>query len=159
MIKTTYNGVTHRLKTPIVENGKSFPFGYVSDMPDILKTSFRVVISSEPDALTNESLAEMIDESERKKLFADLEKIEGRSLSWMVIYLDAEEATRSSGGGNGSAGGGRRAQFEKGPDLEQTKAKEPEKTRERAPSPEKGMKPLAPEPEPPSRSGPEPGMF
>ncbi len=158
MIKTTYIGVTRRLGKPIVVDGKQFPFAFDSDIPDDLHTAYRVITTTDPDALTNGSLGEMIDASQRKKLLADLEKNEGHPISWLSVYPDAEEGTRPSGEGQGSTGGSRRAQFEKGPDLEPTKAKEPEKTQERAPSPEKGMRPLPPEPVPPNR-GPEPGMF
>jgi hypothetical protein len=160
MMKTTYNGVTRRLGKPIEANGKSFPFAFDSDMPGDLHTAYRVITTTDPDALTNESIGEMIDASQRKKLLADLEKNEGHPISWLSVYADAEEGTRSSGGDKGSTSGGRRAQFEKGPDLEPTKdkTKEPEKTQERAPSPEKVMRPLPPEPVPPQR-GPEPGMF
>lgn len=155
MKSTIYNGVIRLLEKPIVVNGKPYPFAFDSDIPEDLHTSFRVVTTTDPSAHTNESLGEMIDDSKHRKLMADLEKFEGRPLSWLVVHPESAK-------GSGSTGGARRAQFEKGPDLEPTKAKakEPEKARERAPSREKEMEPVPPEPEPelPHR-GPEPGTF
>ena len=146
MIK--YIGATRLMPKPKEANGKKYPFAFDSDMPDEMHTSYRLVTTSDPHALTDASLTAILKANKRGQLFADLEHSEGHPLAWITIH-------REGSGGSGSNGGSVRAQFEKGPSLEITKAPPGPAKEPSAPEPQKVLPP-PPEPEPP-RPGPEMG--
>jgi hypothetical protein len=148
MKTTTYIGVTRLLIQPKEANGKKYPFGFDSDMPSVMRTSYRLVTTSDPHALTDASLTAMLKSNKRSKLLADLEHNEGHPLSWITIYPEGSS-------GSGANNDGVRAQFEQGPSLEISKSPLAPSKEPSAPEPTKAPPP--PPPEPPKRSGPEMG--
>ena len=126
---TIYNGVTRLLNEPKEANGKKYPFAFDSDMPEELHTSYRLMVTTEPNTLTDASLAVLLKASKRGRLFADLERTEGYPLSWITIHPE--------GGPSGSGGGSLRVQFEKGLPL-----KLPTPPQVPPPTPEKNTGPL-----------------
>jgi hypothetical protein len=109
MKTTTYVGVTRLLETPIVANGKTFPFAFDTDTPEDLHTSYRLIATSAPHALDDRTLTEMIENNRNQQLEAALDRTEGRRIMWITIYPDAD---------SDASGAALRAEFDKGPDLE-----------------------------------------
>jgi hypothetical protein len=157
MNKKKYTGILCLLSKPEEANGKRYPFAYDSDIPDDLHTTVRLLPTSDPAALTDASLTELLNGNRHGgRLFADLETIEGHTLAWLTIYLESDSGPDSHGDVNPV-----RVKIERGPELSLDRARqrpdEPEQGPQAAPVPT--PRPLPPLPKPQRQQPRMPGMF
>jgi hypothetical protein len=122
MKSTIYIGDTRTLEKPIAVNGKLYLFAFDSETPDKVQLAYRIMGSSEPNALTDEELLYLLGTSRNRRLMADLEWFENRPISWITIFPEEN---------GGATGSGRRGQFDRGPTLEKTKTLAPQEERSR----------------------------